>query len=325
MKTLVTGATGFAGSHLTRKLVGLGHEVRILVRSQSNIRQFGNLDLDVVVGKIEIPADVDKAARDRELVYHLAANYRVAGVKDDVYWQTNLEGTKNVVDASLRHGIEHLIHCSTVGVHGRITDPPANERTAYAPGDIYQRSKTEAEKIVRRAINEEKLPATIFRPAAIYGPGDTRLLKLFRAIKRRRFMMIGSGEVLYHLIYVNDLVDGILCCSDRDPRGQVYILAGDDYVRLKDLVRMIASTLQVPIPRLRLPVWPVYGAAAVCELVCKQLRVEPPLYRRRLDFFRKDRAFEITKAKREIGFAPRVPLEQGIASTANWYLEHGWI
>ena len=136
--------------------------------------------------------------------------------------------------------------------------------------------------------------------------------------------MLGSGEVNYHLTYIDDLVDGIIRCGTQDQAiGKIYILGGESYVTLSQLVAMIADELKVRRPRLHFPLWPVYAAGFICELLCKPLRMEPPLYRRRIDFFRKSRAFDISKAKRELGFQPRVDLREGIHRTASWYSENG--
>jgi nucleoside-diphosphate-sugar epimerase len=158
----------------------------------------------------------------------------------------------------------------------------------------------------------------------MYGPRDLRFLKLFRAIKKRRFIMLGSGEVTCHLVYIDDLMDGIILCGTQERAiGNIYILGGEGYVTLDRLATMIAEELEVPPPRLHLPLWPVYVAGFLCEALCKPLRIEPPLYRRRIDFFRNSRAFDISKAKRELGFEPKTDLRTGIRLTAAWYRKEG--
>ena len=222
--------------------------------------------------------------------------------------------------------MERFIHCSTVGVHGHITHSPADEKAPFGPGDIYQETKLLGEKIARRYMEEGRLPITIVRPAAIYGPGDLRFLKLFRAINNRRFVMVGTGKVNYHFTYIDDLVDGIILCSRSEQAiGETYILGGQEYIPLKQLVTMIADELQVKRPRLRIPIWPVYAAGFVCEMICKPLGIEPPLYRRRTNFFKNNRAFDISKAKKDLGFQPKINLKEGIHRTASWYREKGYL
>ena len=324
MKVLVTGATGFVGSHLTRRLVQDGHTVRILARPGSRLEQFDGLPVDIVPGDITDNAAVDRAAAGVERIYHLAAVFRQAGASDEVYRQVNIEGTQYVIDAALRHGVARLVHCSTVGVHGPATNGPITEDAPYryAQWNVYEATKAEAEQLVLRAAAERKLPATVVRPAIIYGPGDLRLLKLFQAIAKRRFIMLGNGQVRYHLVYVEDVVEGLLLCGDREAAvGEAFILAGPECPTLQQVVSRIAQTLQVSVPPFRLPLTPFYAAGYLCELACKPLGFEPPLHRRRVDVFRSSRVFDISKARRVLGYAPRVDSGEGIRRTAQWYRE----
>ncbi len=166
----------------------------------------------------------------------------------------------------------------------------------------------------------------VFRPGGIYGPRDLRFLKLFKAIKRKNFVMLGSGNVLYQLIYIDDLIDGIVLCGTRDEAvGQVYILTGESPLTLNQMVANIAQVLGVRPPWLRLPVWPVYLAGLGCEIICKPFRINPPLYRRRVDFFRKTRSFDISKAKNDLHFEPKTDLKSGLLRTAEWYQQQGYL
>ncbi len=326
MKVLVTGGTGFTGIHLVKALVKLGRDVRVLARRPIRSTPLDGLKIEAVQGQIQDSAAVERAVEGCDIVYHLAANYRTAGVPDKVYWEVHVDGTRNVILACKKYGVKRLVHCSTGGVHGHIEKPPANEEAPYNPGDIYQSTKVEGEKLVLRAIAEDRLPAVIFRPGAIYGPGDTRFLKLFRAIAKRRFVMLGRGEVYYHMTYIDDLVSGILLCGMHpDAIGQIFILAGQEYTTLNRLVALIADEVGVPRPGLHIPVWPVYAAGAVCEWLCKPLGIEPPLYRRRVEFFEKSRAFDISKARKILGYEPKTDLVTGIRQTAEWYREQGFL
>ena len=153
-----------------------------------------------------------------------------------------------------------------------------------------------------------------------------RLLKLFRGVARGTFVTLGAGEIFYHLTYIDDLVEGFRLCGEIPAAsGRTYILAGGEVTRLNELVARIAAAAGVRPPRLRFPVWPVWTAGALCEAVCVPLGIEPPLYRRRVDFFTKSRAFNIARARRELGFSPRVGLDEGIRRTLDWYRAQGWI
>jgi len=167
---------------------------------------------------------------------------------------------------------------------------------------------------------------TIARPTGIYGPGDRRLLKLFRGVARRRFVILGDGRIFYHLTYIDDLVDGFVRCADVGAAaGRTYILAGAEVPTLNELVALVAAEAGVPPPRLHLPVWPVWLAGAACEALCAPFGIEPPIYRRRVDFFTKSRAFDITRARQELGFNPSVSLRDGIRRTLAWYRRTGWL
>lgn len=322
--SLVTGASGFTGGHLARALRARGERVRALVRPGSpalaSLRAAG---VEVVAGELTRRADVVAAAAGCARIFHVAAVFRTAGHPDSHYREVNVGGTLNVLEAARAAGCERVVHCSTGGVHGHVARPPADENYRLQPDDIYQVSKLEAENAVRAAIAAGQR-ATIFRPGAIYGEGDLRFLKLFRAVQKRRFVMIGSGETRLHLVHVDDLVDGILRCGSRaEALGEVFLLAGPEAPTLNEIVRTAAELLQVPAPRLRIPVAPVYAAGALCELLCVPLGIDPPLHRRRVGFFTHHREFDIGKARRLLGYAPRIGAREGIARTLAWYAREG--
>ena len=326
MKVLVTGATGFTGGHLARHLLGAGHDVAVLVRPGS-VAKAGGLaaaGAEVRAGDLTDAAAVQKAAAGCEVVYHIAATYREAGQGDAAYTRVNVDGTRHVLEAAHRSGARRVVHCSTGGVHGHIEHPPANEDAPLAPGDVYQRTKLEAEQLARSFAEQHGLDVVIARPIGIYGPGDMRFLKMFRGLARGRFPMLGRGDVFYHLTYVTDLARGFQLCGEVPAAaGRTYILAGPEYTTLEALVRLIAAELKVAPPRVHFPVWPVWVAGALCEAVCIPLGIDPPLFRRRVDFYRKSRAFDTSRARAELGYNPAIDLKTGIHQTASWYRDSG--
>jgi dihydroflavonol-4-reductase len=320
---LVTGATGFTGGALAIELRRRGHVVRALVRRGSATDRLERSGVELVYGDLRRREDVNRAVAGVSLIYHIAAVFRTAGHPDAYYHDVNVGGTANVLEAAAREGVSRTVCCSTAGVHGHVSRIPADESAPFNAGDIYQVTKLEAEKVAARAC-ADGLPGVIFRPVGIYGPHDLRFLKLFRAIRRRRFAMFGSGEVLYHLTYIDDLVAGIILCGEHPAAlGETFILAGGEYTSLNRLVEVIAGAVGVRPPRVRLPLWPLRVGAELCERVCVPLGVDPPLHHRRVDFFVKSRAFTSEKARRLLGYAPGVPLEDGVARTARWYGAQG--
>jgi dihydroflavonol-4-reductase len=280
----------------------------------------------LVRGDVRDPAALAAATADVDVVYHIAAMYREAGLPDETYRAVNATAVREIIEAAARAGVTRVVHCSTVGVHGDIAHPPANEDAPIDPGDIYQVTKLEGENLAREAGTRLGIEVTIVRPTGIYGPGDRRLLKLFRGVARRRWVTLGPGDIYYHLTFIDDLVDGFhLCATHPAAANRTYILAGGEVTTLNALVALVAEGAGVPAPALHLPVWPFHAAGAACEAICAPLGLEPPIYRRRVDFFTKSRAFDITRARTEIGFAPRVGLREGIQRTLNWYREHGWL
>lgn len=328
MKVLVTGVTGFTGGHLARFLQHRGATVRGLVRSRSldrpvtaGLRQAG---IEIAEGDLTEADAVAAACEGADIVYHIAATYREAGQPDSAYRAVNVTGALNVVAGARRASARRVVHCSTGGVHGHVEQPPANEDAPFNPGDIYQETKLDAERAVRREGEQGGPEIVIARPIGIYGPGDTRFLKMFRGISRGRFPMLGAGDAFYHLTYIDDLCEGFRLCGEvAAAAGRTYLLAGPRYTTLNDLVALIAAEFKVKPPRLRLPVWPVWLAGALCEAVCVPLRVSPPLYRRRVDFYTKSRAFDTTRARVELGFNAAVDLPEGIRRTIGWYRAEG--
>ncbi len=326
MRVLVTGATGFTGGHLVRRLVAAGDSVRAMVRQPAQARDLADAGIEVVRGDLTDAASLRAACRDIDVVYNIGALYRTAGLPASAYRAVNAVGVESLVRAAAGAGTRRVVHCSTVGVHGDVEHPPANEDAPLRPGDIYQETKVEGERLAIAAAKETGVELVIARPSGIYGPGDRRLLKLFGGVARSRFLLLGDGKIFYHLTYVEDLCDGFrLCGTVPAAAGRVYILAGGEVTTLEALIGMTASVAGVAPPRLRLPVWPFWLAGAACEAVCAPFGVAPPIYRRRVDFFTKSRAFDISRARAELGFAPAVDLRDGIGRTLEWYRGQHWI
>ena len=327
LRVAVTGATGFLGSHLTERLLSEGgHELAILARDAGKARVFENRVDRIVVADI---TDRDAAAQlveGADCVVHLVSNFRTASGPPESYRRINVEGTRVMLEAAREAGVRRFVHCSTIGVHGHVRHTPADEEAPFNPGDLYQETKLEAEQLCRRMMAETDMEIVIVRPCSLYGPGDMRMLKMFRMLAKRTFLMVGPCRENFHAVYIDDIVEGFIKVMHTPGiGGETFIIGGEGYLPLRDYIALAARTVGAPMPWLRVPYAPLYAAAALCEAICVPLRIEPPLHRRRVRFYRNNRAFDISKAKRVLGYAPKVGLEEGMRRTVAWYRENGYL
>lgn len=324
---LITGASGFTGQSLALKLAGAGYRVRALVRNRERATALERAGASVIAGDLRDPAVSRRAAEGVDTVYHLAAVFRQAGRPASEYRTVHVDATQLLVEASAAAGVRRFVHCSTVGVHGSVEgDAPATEDAPFKPGDIYQLTKLEGERIAVATANRAGVPLTVVRPGPIYGPGDRRFLKMIGGIARRRFVLLGDGTARFQMVYIDDLTEGFRLAAETPAAvGRTYILTGSEAPTLDQLVRAIADVAEVPPPPFRLPVWPFWLAGAVCEAVCVPLRIEPPIFRRRVKFFSSNRWFDTSRARDELGFAPKVSLREGIRRTLEFYRQLNWI
>ena len=320
----VTGATGFTGRALARRLVAMGYRVRSMTRrhlTQAE-RESG---IEWIEGALTDFDQFDALLKDARYCLHIAAMYRTEGTRNE-FLRANRDSTEALLAASRRAGVERFIYCSSIGVHGHVAQTPADENAPFDPRDPYQESKLLAEDVCREEMTRPGMDIVIVRPCAIYGPGDTRMLKMFRMLQRRRFLFIGSHQPNFHPVYIDDLVEGlILAMTHTDAPSGTFILGDRAFLPLRDYVATAADVLGVPAPKATVPYALVHMAARLCEAVCAPLSVQPPLHRRRLTFFKHNRAFSIARAEKVLGFSPAVGLEEGFRRTVAWYREQGML
>jgi nucleoside-diphosphate-sugar epimerase len=321
---LVTGATGFLGGSLVRRLLPGGARVRVLVRSPVRAKALANRGAEVVVGDVTDPAAVAAAVDGVAVVYHLAGRLLVPGVPSTEYRRTHVDGTKLLLARCREEpGFERFVHCSTTGVLGVTGNRPAGEDTPFCPTNVYEATKAEAELAVRDTCRDG-FPAVIARPGLVYGPGDLHLLGFFRSVLRRQFRPIGRTNVLLHPIYIDDLTEGLLHCGRRDPAvGECFHLAGAEPASLTEMAEAIAAAAGIDPAQGYIP-YPVAQAVAVIgDRLPAGLRSSAPLTRERLDFLTYSRVYDVSRARRLLNFTAATAFPAGVARTLAWYRRHG--
>ena len=325
-RVLVTGATGATGSVLAHQLHELGAEVVAACRSTSSKKRLAGLPVEWREADLRDPETVPPLTEGVDYVFHVAAGFREAKLATDAYRKINVESTLALArSVAGRPGFRRFVHVSTNGVHGHIRNPPADETHPFNPGDVYQRAKLEAETALWKLREETGLGLSVVRPVAIFGPPDTRLLRLFRWAKKKRYPLLGRGRCLLHLVHTQDLAEFMtLLAVHPAAEGEAFLCGAPESTSVEEIVSTVSRSLDLPLPRaFRLPVWPFWIAAVVCEGICVPLGLEPPIFRRRVAFFTKDRSFSIAKAKGLLRWEARRSGEQGLAETAAWYQEQG--
>jgi dihydroflavonol-4-reductase len=313
VRIFVTGANGFIGSHFMDHAAAAGHYVIGLQRGPSTARGSG---LEIRTGDVRDPDSFGAALRGADCVCHFAAAFREAGEAEDHFHRVNVEGTAKLMAAAHAHGVKRFVLCSTAGIYGSRVPGLIDESRKPQPWNAYERSKVAAEDEVRRLARLYRMEYVILRPTAVYGPRDERLLKLFRSTAKGRFPLFGRGDGRRHMVYVTDLAEAFLrACTLPEAANQEMIVAGPEAVPLRDMLQTLATLSNRRSCGPRLPLGPMLGLAAVTEDVCRWLKINPPLYRRRMDFYTNDAAFDCSRARSVLGWTPKVGLREGLAST----------
>jgi nucleoside-diphosphate-sugar epimerase len=320
LKVLVTGGGGFIGSHLVESQLAQGNLVRTIDLHFTRLAGVKNhQNLELIEGDITNPDQTKQITKGVDVVYHLASAHLDVSLPQEHYQRVNVDASLDLLEFAHKHGVKRFVHCSSVGVIGDVLQPPADETTECRPTNIYEQTKLEGEQKVVAYAQKTGFCVVVARPAWVYGPRCPRTEKLLRTIGKGRFIIFGSGGNLRHPIYIADAVRGLeLCAQEDEACGEVYILAGDEPVTSKELVRVvstemgrIAPTIQLPVTLGRLMTW-------LMELVFIPLGKQPPFSKRSMDFFLKNNAYDISKANRDLGFYPQVDLEAGIKKTIEW-------
>jgi len=325
MKVAITGATGFLGKSLALWLSKQGHELHLHARSEAKAESIKDLAKKIVICDITDSDGIRELVTDADVVIHTVSNFRSASGPPESYKSINVDGTVNTFDNARKAGVKRFIHISTIGVLGDIKECPASETTEYNPGDNYQRTKLEAELYVREQADAGiDMELVVIRPCSLYGPGDMRMLKMFRMLKKGTFLAIGDCSANFHAVYIDDITAGIeRAMTHENINKEVFILGGENYISLKEYITAAAFAVGSKYPWIKLPFWPMYALSAVVEFICVPLNIEPPIFRRRIKFYRNNRAFDISKAKNQLGYSPSINIEEGMKKTVEWYKANG--
>lgn len=321
----ISGASGFLGSALTRHFLEQGYRVIAHVHTPDKAKSLDSRIQRHVVGEIYDRDVVSQLVEGADFVVHTVSNFRSASGKPESYRRINVEGTECIVEAAVQAGVKRFVHCSTIGVHGDVRVTPAVESSEFNPGDLYQETKLESENYVRSKVKQSAMEIVIIRPCSMYGPGDLRMLKMFRMLSKGRFFFVGACQENFHAVYIDDVVAGFeKAVETPNIDGEVFILGGPDgYRPLKEYVSVVAGALKVPEPKLTFPYWMFYYTAWLCEIVCVPFGIEPILHRRRVRFYKNNRAFDTRKAESRLAYQPKTGLKQGMEKTVRWYEQNG--
>jgi len=333
-KTLITGAAGFIGSHLVDLLLKEGeppNKLRLFVKTGESLDNLpSNKNFDIIVGDIRDKKLIKKAMKDVEVVYHLAARIDFDGKDYADYKDVNVDATQHLLDECKNKRIKKFIFFSSIGVYGLpagIGDIISwDEEHIKVPTNHYGRSKLEAEQAVIMAHSDWGMPYTIIRPASVYGPREKGpTLALYRAINKRQFVMIGKGNNKMHYVYVTDLVKAARLAEKSKQRTGNYIIAGEEPAKFKNIVKWISKSINQSVPKIVIPGWLALMISYPINIMGKITGIKVPLFPSRVKTMTTSYYYDITKAKEELRYSPKINFKKGAYLTGRWYLKKGWL
>jgi len=326
MNILVTGATGFIGKHLVKRFTEQGHFCRCLVRKNSDVAPLKNFkNVDFFYGDISKRETLANICKGIDVIINSAG---ILGKWDSTVEQlrpVNADGILNLYNEMKRNNVGYIIHLSAGGVTGPVEGPPADEAYTCKPMSPYEQTKWEGERNAVRLWEKYKLPVVVARPTFTYGPGDPHKLPLFKAIKKQHFTYIGSGKSTNHPVYIDDLISGIMLLLEKRPVGETFILGGQGPVSKKELVDTIGEELGVRTNFLHIPRWMANLIALGMVFLANILKFDPILAPSRVRMMADNWGYSIEKARKNLGYFPKVDLKRGISLTVKSYKELGWL
>lgn len=328
MNFLITGATGFIGPHLIKRLISEGHTCKCLVRQGSEKKIPDRNVVKIIFGDITKPDTLVGIADDADCLLHLATLGHMNNftVTEKMFYDINVQGTINIMTEALRAGVKHIVHCSSVAAMGICNEIPSTEKTRCNPHHPYGRSKLQAETAVLEMVKENNLPASIIRFSMVYGPGDPRdILKLTRMAKKGLFPKVGSRPKLTPLIHVQDAIVGLLLACEKGAPGEIYLITNRQSEPFDSIREIIQEALGLKKRALYVPEWAALALASLIEKAFALIGKTPPVLRKNIESTLSDRIFSAEKAIRELGFDPKIKPAAGLNKTVKWYLDNKWI
>jgi len=336
MKVLVTGASGFIGSHLTQRLVKEGHSVRVLVREEDqsklpknrkdSLDLLHNLKLEIVKGDFLDKESLEKALEGIEVVFHLGAIARPMAIADKLYFDVNEKGTRNLFESIDKKKIKKIVMMSSVSAVGTArNDLALDEKSERLPVDVYGRSKLAQEKVAEEFIEKDKLPIVMLRPPMVFGPRDVEMLRLFKAVDKRFFPLSSENKCL-EFLYVGNLVEACFLAWKKGKVGEKYHITNGEHYSINDVINSISRAQNEKVFQIKLPRFVFVSMGYLVEVISKLINAHPPFQHNTIDWMTGKLWYSNpAKAMKELEYKPIVSLDDGTRNTFEYYKKKGFL
>jgi len=329
MNVLITGGSGFIGTHLVEGCITRGYKVNCLVRRYSSLKYLQDKKIRFFQGDVTDENSLTEAVKDMDIVFHLAA-LRKKTASEKVFYKVNVGGTKCLLENCYRFQphLKRFVYISSIAAAGPTGAlEPLNEDAPCFPVDFYGKSKLEAEKVVKGY--GKKLPITVIRPPVVYGPRDKtprKTLWYMKMVKRGIKPIWRANKTYFNAIFVRDLVEGLMLAAESPvATDKIYFMCDERITSYDEICDLTASFLHKRLIRIKIPFYITEVAALIIETYSKITNTRPILRRQKNKKERIHWICDGSKAKEELGFQTKTSLDRGIRETITWYLENGWI